>query len=78
MQLVARAAGRAFGAVLGLSNAISQIAYSLTLVAIGAIRDFAGNYDAPFAMCIGMALLSALLIALPPRQISQSRVISIH
>lgn len=71
-------AKRAFGAVLGLSNAISEIAYSLTLVAIGAIRDVAGNYDVPFAMCIGMALLSALLIALPPRQISQSRVISIH
>jgi predicted MFS family arabinose efflux permease len=68
----------AFGAVLGLSNAISQIAYSLTLVAIGALRDVAGNYDTPFAMCIGMALLSALLIALPPRQISQSRAISIH
>ena len=69
---------RAFGAVLGLSNAISQIAYSLTLVAIGAIRDVTGSYQAPFAMCIGMAVLAALLIALPPRPASQSRAISIH
>jgi len=71
-------AASAFAAVLGLSNAISQIAYSLTLVAIGAIRDWAGNYDAPFAMFIGIALLAALLIALPPRKNPQSRTISIH
>ncbi len=69
---------RAFGAVLGLSNAISQIAYALTLVAIGSIRDVAGSYDTPFAMCIGMALLAALLIALPPRKSRQTRAISIH
>ena len=59
---------RAFGAVLGLSNAISQIAYSLTLVMIGALRDAAGNYQLPFAICIGMALVAALLIALPRRR----------
>src|SRR5262249_5681197 len=58
-------APRAFGAALGLSNAISQIAYALTLVAIGALRDVAGSYEAAFAMCIGMALLAALLIAVP-------------
>jgi MFS family permease len=64
---------RAFGAVLGLSNAISQIAYALTLVAISSIRDVAGSYDTPFAMCIGMALLAALLIALPLPKPSNSR-----
>jgi predicted MFS family arabinose efflux permease len=61
-------AASAFGAVLGLSNAISQIAYSLTLVMIGALRDRAGNYELPFALCIGMALLAALLIAVPLRR----------
>jgi predicted MFS family arabinose efflux permease len=69
---------RAFGAVLGLSNAISQVAYSLTLVAIGTLRDAAGSYVLPFAMCIGISLLAALLIALPPQRNPQSRAISIH
>ena len=69
---------RASGAVLGLSNAISQVAYSLTLVAIGTIRDVAGSCDLPFALCIGMALVAALLIALPPQRNPQSHAISIH
>jgi MFS family permease len=60
---------RAFGTALGLSNAISQVAYSLTLVAIGTMRDVAGSYELPFALCIGMALVAALLTALPPRRI---------
>jgi len=60
---------RAFGAVLGLSNAISQVGYSLMLVLIGTMRDIAGNYQLPFALCIGMALAAALLIAAPPRKI---------
>jgi hypothetical protein len=64
--------------VLGLSNAISQVAYSLTLVAIGTIRDAAGSYQLPFALCIGISLLASLLIALPQQRNPQSRAISIH
>ncbi len=60
---------RAFGAALGLSNAISQVAYSLTLVAIGTMRDLAGSYQLPFALCVGMALVAALLIVVPPRRV---------
>jgi predicted MFS family arabinose efflux permease len=69
---------RTFGAVLGLSNAISQVAYSLTLVAIGTIRDLAGSYQLPFALCIGISLLASLLIAVPQQRNPQSRAISIH
>ncbi len=69
---------RAFGAALGLSNAISQVGYSLTLVLIGTMRDIAGSYQLPFALCIGMALMAALLIVVPPRKNPQSHAISIH
>jgi hypothetical protein len=38
----------------------------------------AGSYDLPFALCIGMAFVAALLIVLPPQRNPQSRAISIH
>jgi nitrate/nitrite transporter NarK len=53
---------QAFGAVLGLSTAIGQIAYSLIPPVLGAVHDFSGGYEVVLGVCIGLQLTAALLV----------------
>jgi MFS family permease len=52
----------AFGAVLGLSTAIGQIAYSLIPSVLGAVHDFSGGYEVVLSVCIGLQLAAAFLV----------------
>jgi hypothetical protein len=52
----------AFGAVLGLSTAIGQIAYSLIPPVLGAVHDLSGGYGVVLGVCIGLQLAAALLV----------------
>ena len=46
----------AFGAVLGLSTAIGQIAYSLIPPVLGLVHDLSGGYGVVLGVCIGCNL----------------------
>ena len=52
----------AFGAVLGLSTAVGQIAYSLIPPVLGAVHDFSGGYEVVLGVCIGLQLAAAVLV----------------
>ena len=52
----------AFGAVLGLSTAIGQIAYSLIPPVLGAVHDLSGGYGVVLGVCIVLQLAAALLV----------------
>ena len=51
-----------FGAVLGLSTAIGQIAYSLIPPVLGAVHDLSGGYGVVLSVCIVLQLAAALLV----------------
>jgi len=52
----------AFGVLVSLLTAINQITYSLGPGVIGLLRDLAGGYVVPFAMCVGLQLVAAALV----------------
>jgi MFS family permease len=52
----------AFGAVLGLSTAIGQIAYALMPPVLGLVHDLSGGYGVVLGVCIGLQLAAALLV----------------
>ena len=54
---------RAFGAVLGLSTAIGQIAYSLMPPVLGLVHDLSGGYGVVLGVCIGLQLAATLLVS---------------
>jgi MFS family permease len=51
-----------FGLALGLSTAIGQVAYSLSPVALGLVRDVTGGYAATLAVCALLQAAAALAI----------------
>jgi MFS family permease len=56
-----------FGMLVGLSWAVSQFTYAFGPGLLGALRDLAGSYGAPLALCIALKLAAGLLILLRPR-----------
>jgi predicted MFS family arabinose efflux permease len=54
----------AFGLVVGLSTAISQLTFSLAPAVFGFVRDRTGSYDAVLAICIALQLGAAALVIL--------------
>jgi len=70
----------AFGAVLGLSTAIGQIAYSLMPPVLGVVHDLSGGYGAVLGVCIGLQLTAALLVrrrpAMSPARRHSERVVA--
>ena len=56
-----------FGMVMGLLVAVSTVTYAFGPSALGALRDFTGNYTASIFLCIGAQLLAAAIILWRPR-----------
>lgn len=54
--------GRDFATVIGLSNAVCQIAYSFGPGLLGVLRDTTGSYSAPLILCIALDGLAACAI----------------
>jgi predicted MFS family arabinose efflux permease len=54
----------AFGLVVGLSTAISQLTFSLAPAVFGFVRDRTGSYDAVLAICIALQLGAAAFVIL--------------
>lgn len=59
----------AFAAVVGLSNAVCQIAFSFGPALLGALRDAMGGYGVPLLLCVALDVLAsgAIVLARPPR-----------
>lgn len=53
---------RDFATVVGLSNAVCQIAYSFGPGLLGILRDATGGYGGPLVLCMILDLLAALAI----------------
>ena len=53
---------RSFGVLISLMTAINQVAYAFGPGVIGLLRDASGSYALPFYGCIGLELISAILI----------------
>src|SRR6266849_4512809 len=53
---------RAFGVLISLITAISQVTYAFGPGVIGLLRDASGSYALPFYVCIGLELTAAVLI----------------
>ena len=54
--------GRDFATVIGLSNAVCQIAYSFGPGLLGVLRDTTGSYSAPLGVCVALDSLAACTI----------------
>jgi cyanate permease len=52
----------AFGVLVSLLTAISQVTYSFGPGIVGLLRDLSGGYAVPFAMCVGLQLVAAALV----------------
>ena len=53
---------RAFGILVSLITAVSQIFYSFGPGVVGVLRDLSGSYTLPFGFCIVLELGAAVLI----------------
>ncbi len=53
---------RAFGMLISLITAITQVTYAFGPSVIGLLRDASGSYALPFYGCIGLELIAAMLI----------------
>jgi cyanate permease len=59
-----------FGAVVGLSTAVGQVAYAFAPALAGLVHDLAGGYAPVLALCAGLQLAAACLVlsrTRPPR-----------
>jgi predicted MFS family arabinose efflux permease len=66
----------AFGLVVGLSTAISQLTFSLAPAVFGFVRDRTGSYDAVLAICIALQLGAAVLVILRPGKPATKRALA--
>ncbi len=53
---------RAFGVLVALLTAITQVTYAFGPGVIGVLRDLSGSYTVPFYACIALELTAAVLI----------------
>jgi MFS family permease len=51
-----------FGAVVGLSTAVGQVAYAFAPALAGLVHDLAGGYAPVLALCAGLQLVAACLV----------------
>jgi len=59
---------RAFGVLVSLQTAISQVTYAFGPGVIGVLRDLSGSYTVPFYGCIALELVAAVLIMMRGRR----------
>ncbi len=52
----------AFGTVIGLVMALSQVTFAFGPGLLGLARDLSGNYDAALALCIALKVAAALIV----------------
>ncbi|HUA52243.1 MAG TPA: MFS transporter [Candidatus Sulfotelmatobacter sp.] len=52
----------AFGAVIGLANAIAQFAFAFAPALLGIVHDLAGGYAPALALCIALQLAAAVVV----------------
>lgn len=62
MHGLAKAIAREFGAVIGLSTAVSQFTFALAPALLGVIRDATGGYPAVLAACLSLQLAAAIVV----------------
>ena len=53
---------QAFGAVIGLANAIAQFAFAFAPALLGIVHDLAGGYGPALALCIALQLAAAAIV----------------
>ena len=58
---------RAFGVLVALQTAITQVTYAFGPGVIGALHDLSGSYAVPFYACIALELTAAVLITIRGR-----------
>jgi cyanate permease len=58
---------RAFGVLVSLITAVTQVTYAFGPGVIGFLRDVSGSYAMPFYACMGLQLIAAALILLRGR-----------
>ena len=63
---------RAFGVLISLITAITQVTYAFGPGVIGLLRDASGSYALPFYGCIGLELIAAMLIMVRGRGATSS------
>jgi predicted MFS family arabinose efflux permease len=63
---------RAFGILISLITAITQVTYAFGPGIIGLLRDLSGSYALPFYGCIALELVAALLIVMRKQTIAPS------
>ena len=51
-----------FGVLISLNTAVTQVTYAFGPGVVGLLRDLTGSYTVPFAMCIALELIAAVLI----------------
>jgi MFS family permease len=56
---------RAFGVLISLITAISQVTYAFGPGVVGLLRDRSGSYSLPFYGCMALEVTAAVLIMLP-------------
>src|SRR5262249_53290479 len=52
----------AFGAVVGLANAIAQFAFAFAPALLGVVHDLAGGYAPALVLCIAFQLAAAAIV----------------
>ena len=63
----------AFGVLISLNTAVTQVTYAFGPGVIGVLRDLTGGYTVPFAMCIALELIAAVLIMVRGRAADPQR-----
>jgi MFS family permease len=58
---------KSFGVLISLITAINQVTYAFGPGVVGALRDWSGNYDAPFYGCMALEVIAAALIMMRGR-----------
>jgi cyanate permease len=59
---------QAFGAVIGLANAIAQFAFAFAPALLGIVHDLAGGYAPALVLCIVLQLAAATIVLRGHRQ----------
>ncbi|MCG6207244.1 MFS transporter [Rhodopseudomonas sp. HC1] len=57
-----------FGVLVSLNTAINQVTYAFGPGVVGLLRDASGSYTLPFAACIALELIAAVLILVRGRK----------
>jgi cyanate permease len=63
---------RAFGVLVNLNTAVTQVTYAFGPGVVGLLRDVTGSYTAPFYGCMALQVIAAALIMVRGRRMPAS------